>query len=93
MRLAATGQLTYGKTADVYRSQKAKLVLELRFGSRVQYPDGTRAVRLYFSELDCNPGQLLAAHMAAKPATKAGLDLQDVHMGEAQLRVESYLGI
>jgi len=93
MRLAETGQLTYGKTADVYRCQEAELVLELRFSKRVQYPNGTRAVRLYFSELDCKPGQLLAAHMAAKPATKAGLKVQNVHMGEAQLRIEAHLGI
>ncbi len=93
MNLASEGNLTYGKDSDVYASSTADLILEMRFDKRVQYPDGVRAVRLYFSEPDCNPDQLLAAHMAAKPATAAGLALQNDQMAEAQLRVERHLGL
>lgn len=93
MRLAEQGRLTYGKKADVYECSSAGLVLEMRFDHRVQYPDGTRAVRLYFSEPDTMPGVLLSAKLAAKPATLEGLGLQDGHMAEAQLRVEKHLGL
>jgi hypothetical protein len=93
MALAAQGRLNYGRTKDVFVSTIADLVLELRFTQRVQYPKGKRAVRLYFSELDCNEGELLAAHMAAKPATATGLDVQDDQMKEAQLRIERHLGL
>lgn len=93
MRLAEQGQLTYGKKADVYACSSAELVLEMRFDHRVQYPDGLRAVRLYFSEPDSMPGVLLSAKLAAKPATVEGLDLQDEHIADAQLRVEKHLGL
>lgn len=93
MRLATQGRLTYGKRADVYECSSVDLVLEMRLDHRVQYPDGTRAVRLYFSEPDTMPGVLLSARLAAKPATEGGLDLQNEHMAEAQLRVEKHLGL
>jgi hypothetical protein len=93
MRLAEQGRLTYGKEADVYACSSADLVLEMRFDHRVQYPDGVRAVRLYFSEPDNMPGVLLSAKLGAKPATPQGLDLQDEHMADAQARVEKHLGL
>lgn len=93
MELAQQGRLVYGKDHDVYVCSTADLVLELRFDHRVQYPDGLRAVRLYFSEPDVLPGVLLSARLAAKPATAQGLDLQDDHIAEAQLRVERHLGL
>lgn len=93
MRLAEQGRLTYGKKADVYVCSSADLVLEMRFDHRVQYPDGVRAVRLYFSEPDNLPDVLLSARLAAKPATAAGLELQDEHIADAQLRVEKRLGL
>lgn len=93
MQLAAQGRLTYGMDLDVYCSNIADLVLELRLHSRVQYPDGARAVRLYFSEPDTQADLLLAARLAAKPASAAGLALQDEHMLEAQDRVKRHLGV
>lgn len=93
LELAVNGRLNYGKDLDVYCCDVADLVLELRFDTRVQYPDGVRAVRLYFSEPDSEPGLLLAARLAAKPATVQGLSLQDEHMREAQLRVERHFGL
>lgn len=92
-RRAMQGQLVYGKHDDVYACSSGDLILEMRFDQRVQYPDGLRAVRLYFSEPDSLPGVLLSAKLAAKPATRAGLDLQDEHIEEAQLRVEKHLGL
>ena len=93
MRLAEQGRLAYGKKADVYACSTVDLVLEMRFDHRVQYPDGVRAVRLYFSEPDNMPGLLLAAKLAAKLAMAEGLDLQDEHIADAQLRVEKHLGL
>lgn len=92
-RRAEHGDLEYGHDRDVWRSGRAYLVLELRYGQRLEYPDGTRAVRLYFSEPDAIPDAMVAAKLAAKPATEAGLDLQDEHMDEAQLRILQFLGL
>lgn len=36
---------------------------------------------------------MLLAHVAAKPATQRGLELQDDQIERAQLRVERHLGI
>ena len=68
----------------------ADLVLELRFSQRVQYPTGKRAVRLYFSEPAHEDRVLLAVLLAAKPATKDGLDLQDDHIADAQKRLDEH---
>ncbi|MEV8029148.1 hypothetical protein [Cellulosimicrobium funkei] len=84
LKAAERGDLTYGKSEDVYRMTTAPLILELRFERRVEYPDGRRAVRLYFSEPDVDPGVLLAVKLGAKPATAGGLDLQNDHAAEAQ---------
>jgi len=87
---AAKGDLTYGKTADVYKMASADLVLELRFNQRVEYPDGSRAVRLYFSEPAHEDDVMLAVLLAAKPATASGLELQNEHISDAQQRLDDH---
>ena len=72
--------------------QSADLVLELRFRQRIEYPAGTRAVRLYFSEPDHEPDVMLAVSLAAKPASEEGLDLQNEHIAEAQTRLQDHYG-
>lgn len=90
MKAATRGDLVYGKTHDVVKLSSADLVLELRFGQRVEYPEGLRAVRLYFSEPDCETDVMLAVKLAAKPATADGLDLQNDHIADAQKYVEDH---
>ena len=92
LRAAKRGDLEYGKAADVYKMQSADLVLELRFRQRIEYPAGTRAVRLYFSEPDHEPDVMLAVSLAAKPASEEGLDLQNEHIAEAQTRLQDHYG-
>lgn len=92
--LAATqGGLTYGPQGEVVQMNRARSVLELRFHQRVQYPDGARVVRLYYSEPTALPGVLLSAKVGAKPATQEGLDLQDEHIEEALVRIRHHLGL
>jgi len=100
MERATAGDLHYGRDREVTRVGRRGLilgrdglVLEFRFRQRVQYPNGKRAVRLYFSEPDTLSDVLLLASVAAKPASKSGLELQDEHIEEAQLRIERHLGI
>lgn len=93
MKAAQRGDLVYGKDADVYRMATASLILELRFDRRVEYPDGRRAVRLYFSEPDLEPGVLLAVKIGAKPTTVGGLDLQNEHAAEAQDHVLAHYAL
>ena len=90
---AANGDLFFGKDSEVYRSVTADLVLELRFRQRLQFPGGRRVVRLYFSEPASIPSALVAAKIAGKPATGPGLELQDEHMQDAQLRILKFLGL
>ena len=92
-RRAEEGDLGYGKTSDVFRSQSADLVLEMRFRQRLQLPRGSRVIRLYFSEPAHMPQMLLAAHLAGKPSSDHGLELQTEQMGEAQLRILKFLGV
>lgn len=90
LKRATTGDLEYGKNEDVYKMASASLVLELRFSQRVEYPAGKRAVRLYFSEPSHQEELMLAVLLAAKPATEAGLDLQNEHIAEAQQRLDDH---
>ena len=87
---ASRGQLRFGKKDDVWTCTTGPSVLELRFDQRVQFPNGKRAVRLYFSEPACDEGILLMVRLAAKPASKDGLDVQDDHIREAELRVRKH---
>lgn len=93
MERATLGRLTYGDRDDVSKTRRSDFILELRMSQRVQYPDGVRAVRLYFCEPDVVPGQMLIAKLGAKPATEAGLSVQDEQIDEADLRVRSHFGI
>lgn len=86
-KLAETGDLEYGKDKDVNKMQTGDMVLEMRFRHHVGYPEGKRAVRLYFTEPDHEPDVMLAVSLGAKPATEAGLDLQNDHIAEAQARI------
>lgn len=79
MARAEIGKLTYGKSDDVVEIRREPSVLELRLTTTVQFPNEKRKVRLYFSEPDLLDGVLLASKIAGKPATEAGLDLQDEH--------------
>lgn len=93
MAAAMEGRLIFGDRADVSKTRRSDYVLELRFDQRLQYPNEVRAVRLYFSEPDVLPQTMLIAKLAAKPASREGLDMQDDHIDEADLRVRKHFDI
>lgn len=93
LRAAESGTLIYGKNEDVYAMRVQPAILELRLSRRVQYPDGAYNIRLYFSEPLSLPEAMVAARLRAKPASQAGLMMQNEHVRESYLRIKQYLGL
>lgn len=90
MRLAAQGQLTFGKKRMVDRLSNTRDVLEIRLNDWAGARPGKRKVRLYFTEPAERDGMLLALKFAWKAPGPMALEEQDAHAREAQARYDRW---
>lgn len=100
MLSACAGKLTYGPTSrdDVFVMARRDNVLELRLSSYAEYPlddplngdPQLRHTRLYFSEPEPCPDQLLALSLRSKCPGPLGVEEQNGHVDEAYSRLSLY---
>lgn len=83
-------QLDSGSGGDVMQMAVAPIVLEIRLPDRHDGDGQRRHVRLYFTEADHVPVELLALKLAWKHPGAIGLEEQNEHALEAKMRAETH---
>lgn len=81
------------RQGDVDQMAVAPTVLELRFDTTTGAQDGSRIVRLYFTEPVELPGSLVARKLASKYPDDAGLDEQSAQAREAAIRGDQHVAV
>lgn len=92
MRRAQRGDLWFGEDREVDQMRSRARVLEIRVGA---YNVGGQVIhaRAYFTEPEHEPRVLLFLRLAVKEPGPMGLDEQDEHVREADLRIDRHYGL
>lgn len=91
MKRASSGDLKYGRAADVEHMAASRVVLELRLPTFNDNVLKTRQIRLYFAEPAHQIGVILGLKLATKiPASKNWKRVQNEHIQTAQRRADAH---